>query len=90
LTDTGRVLAVLATALFSTIALLGTALFALLGQINSFRGEVNSFRGEFNAFRGEFNVFRGEVAGEFATIKADIARIEQKLDDHLASPHPAG
>jgi hypothetical protein len=74
--ETAFVLAVLATALFSTIALLGTALFTLLVQ--------------FNNFRAEFTGFRGDVAGEFATIKADLARIEQKLDDHIASPHPAG
>jgi hypothetical protein len=67
--------AVLATALFSTIALLGTALFTLLIQLNG--------------FRSEFSSFRTEVAGEFAQTRADLARIGQKLDDHLASPHLA-
>jgi hypothetical protein len=60
--------AVLAAALFTTIALLGTALFALLAQLHGFRGEVQR---------------------EFLTLRSDLARIEQKLDDHIASPHPA-
>jgi hypothetical protein len=75
-------LAVLAAALFSTIALLATALFALLAQLNGFRAEVN---GRFDAVDGRFDA----VTSDVADLKAGLARVEQKLDDHLAGPHPA-
>lgn len=74
--------AVLAAALFSTIALLGASLFALLSQLNSFRAEFGSFRSEVNA---RFDA----VTSDVGQIRAGLARIEQKLDDHLATPHPA-
>lgn len=77
-------IAVLASALLMTIALLGTALFALLGQLNSFRSEV---RAEFADVRRDFGDLRsecGDLRGEFGGMRAGLARVEHKLAGELA------
>lgn len=71
--------AVLAAALFTVIALLGAALFTLVAQLNTLRTEV----------RDGFQ----RLDERISELQNGLTRIEQKLDDHIATPqqaaHPA-
>jgi hypothetical protein len=77
------VTAVLAGALFLVISLLAMALFALRGEMRGLGERISALDHDLGV---RINELDHSLSAGIADMRVDLARIEQKLDDHIADP----
>jgi hypothetical protein len=90
-----------AAQLWTLIALLAAALFAMFVEMRrmgdsmndgfgELRRELGELRGEFGGLRGEFGGLRGEfgeLRGEFGELRGEFAILRHEVHEHLTRDH---